>query len=81
MYTVYVLRDEKGKTYKGVTNDLQRRLREHLAGGTKTTSRMIGIKVAYTEIFDNFVDARKRECYLKTAAGRRFLKQKIGPLA
>ncbi|MBL8029690.1 MAG: GIY-YIG nuclease family protein [Candidatus Doudnabacteria bacterium] len=34
MYTVYVLRDKDGKLYKGMTKDLERRLKEHKYGHT-----------------------------------------------
>jgi putative endonuclease len=76
-FYVYVLRDNKNKLYKGVTNNITRRLKEHRSGKTRTTSNMEDINVVYTEIYDNFPEARKRELYLKTAAGRRFLKEKI----
>ena len=78
LYTVYVLKDSEGKLYKGVTNNLERRLREHRSGHTQTTSHMVELMVAYTEKFDNFVDARKRELYFKSAAGRRFLAKVLG---
>ena len=81
MFTVYVLRDQNGKMYKGMTNDIQRRLYEHDLGKTRTTSRMGSLQLVYYEKFDTFVEARKRELYFKTAAGRRFLKAKLGPLA
>lgn len=77
-YFVYVLRDKEGKLYKGMTNNLTRRLCEHKSGHTITTSRMGDLKVAYFEEFDNFNSARKRELYLKSAAGRRFLQKKLG---
>ena len=73
MYTVYVIQDSFGKLYKGFTNNLKRRLREHNAGHTITTSRMKDLKVVYTEEYDSFDKARVRELYLKSAAGRRFL--------
>ncbi len=75
MYTVYVIRDDKGKLYKGMTNDLPRRLKEHRSGKTVTTSKMGDLSVVYTEICQSFEEARKRELYLKSAAGRRFLKK------
>lgn len=78
MFTVYVLRDENNKLYKGLTNDLNRRFKEHRSGHTITTSRMSKLKIVYTEEYDNFKEARKRELYLKSAAGRRFLKNKLG---
>ncbi|QQR79215.1 MAG: GIY-YIG nuclease family protein [Candidatus Moraniibacteriota bacterium] len=74
MYTVYVLQDSLGKLYKGMTNDLSRRLAEHTAGGTKTTRFMSGLRVVYSEELSDRLSARKREKYLKSAAGRKFLK-------
>jgi predicted GIY-YIG superfamily endonuclease len=41
MITVYVLKGETGKRYVGITNDLPRRLREHLAKKSKG-SQVIG---------------------------------------
>ena len=60
-----------------MTNHLVRRLKEHKGNQTITTSKMGDLYVVYTEKYDTFVEARKREVYLKTAAGRRFLKEKI----
>ena len=74
-YKVYVLQSSDGKIYKGVTNNLSRRLKEHNSGQTKTTSRMKDLKVVYMEEYDNFKEARRRELYLKSAAGRRLLKK------
>jgi putative endonuclease len=76
MYTVYVLQDRSGKIYKGVTNDLARRFREHSSkNGSRTTSMMDNLKIVYQEGFDTFTKARAREVYFKTAAGRKFLKK------
>lgn len=82
MFTVYFLQDSNGKLYKGCTNNLERRVREHRSGHTITTSKMQDLEVAYTENYDTFDEARTRELYLKSAAGRRFLRTAgIGPLA
>ena len=80
-YIVYVLRDSKGKLYKGMTTNLRKRLYDHKSGHTRTTARMKSLSVAYTESFDTFDKARKRELYFKSAAGRRFLKTKLGPVS
>ncbi|MDO8569786.1 MAG: GIY-YIG nuclease family protein [bacterium] len=74
-YVVYILKDSNGKVYKGVTNNLQRRLKEHQRGHTDTTRKMHGLQVIYTEKARDWTEARKRELYLKSAAGRRFLKK------
>jgi len=75
MHTVYVLKDEVGKFYKGMTNDIRRRLREHKLGKSITTSRMKNLELVYSEKFDNFEEARERELYFKSAAGRKYLKK------
>jgi len=77
MYTVYVLKDKNSRLYKGVTNNLERRLREHRSGQTVTTAKMSEFEVVYTELFETFQEARAREKYFKTSAGRRFLKSKV----
>lgn len=73
MFTVYVLKD-KEKTYKGMTTDLEKRLKGHRSGNTRTTRSMKDFKVVYTNTFSKSEEARKHEKYLKSAAGRRFLK-------
>ncbi|MBI4833508.1 MAG: GIY-YIG nuclease family protein [Planctomycetes bacterium] len=78
MFTVYVLQDEKNRFYKGMTNNLLRRLSEHKCGKTKTTRNMKIIKVVYTEEYNDKIEAHKRELYLKSAAGRRFIKKMLG---
>jgi putative endonuclease len=59
-------------------NNLPRRLKEHKLGKTKTTKAMSELAVVYEETHNTFGTARERELYLKSAAGRRFLKNKIG---
>lgn len=77
MYTVYVLRDSLGKNYKGMTSDLSKRLLGHKSGNTRSTRGMKNIEVVYQETFEKSDEARKREKYLKSAAGRRFLKTRL----
>ena len=76
MFTVYILEDEEGKLYKGMSSNFQRRFSEHKRGKTITTRKMNGLKLIYCEKYDNFDEARKREKYFKTAVGRRFIKKK-----
>lgn len=77
-FTVYVLEDLNGKRYKGVTSNLNSRLKQHRAGHTRTTNKMKGLQLVYSEVYPTFTEARKREVYLKTAAGRRFLNKILG---
>lgn len=77
MYTVYILKSSNGKLYKGYTNNLKRRLKEHKQGKTITTKHIPALEVIYTENFSIIIEARKREKYFKSATGRRYLKNKV----
>ena len=77
-YFVYVLEDDFKKKYKGMTNDIKRRISEHKRGKTVTTSKMKNIKLIYSEQYLDFEEARARELYLKSAAGRKFLRNRLG---
>ena len=78
MYTVYVLKDKSGKTYKGATSNINERLAGHLSGNTRSTRMMDKPRLVYSEDYSTWQDARKRELYLKSAAGRKFLKKTLG---
>ena len=71
-YWVYVLRNELGKAYTGMTNNIERRLKEHNSGHTRSTKNHEWSIVFQEELQDR-TSARKREKYLKSAAGRRYL--------
>ena len=81
MYYVYVIQSEKfQRRYKGVSDNLSRRLAEHNSGKTKSTRAFCPWTLVYFEEFELFEEARARELYFKSAAGRRFLNEKIGVL-
>ncbi len=63
------------KTYVGYTLDVQKRLKEHNSGSNKYTSQFKPWELFYTETFDNKQQACKREKYLKSHAGRKFIKK------
>ena len=76
MYTAYVLYSEKFKKhYYGFTSDLEARLISHNELGRKDwTTRYRPWKVIYTEVFDSKLLAMKKEKWLKSGAGREFIK-------
>ena len=76
MHYVYILRSEKnGKLYKGSTNDLQRRVREHNLGKSTFTAGNGGPwKLIYYEAFLSKRDARREELFLKTGKGKERIK-------
>jgi putative endonuclease len=75
---VYILKSINFlKTYVGHTSDINLRLIQHNAGYSKYTSKYKPWKIIYTEIFPDSIVARKREKYLKSAVGRRWIKREI----
>jgi len=76
-YTYILYSRSHNRFYKGHCNDLERRLREHNNGRTKSNKAFRPWEIIYFETFDNEKDAILREKYFKTSAGRRFLKKKI----
>ncbi len=66
MHYVYILKSPKSKwLYIGYTTDLEKRLKEHAAGTTYTTSRLGTTELAYYEAFIDESDAKNREKQLK----------------
>lgn len=78
MYYVYVLQSEKDeKFYTGFTRDLEKRIEEHNSGVSKATNQRIPLKLVYYEFCLNHKDAMKRERYLKTTWGKRYIRNRI----
>ena len=66
MYYVYVLKSKvDGTTYIGYTEDVEKRLKEHNSGGTKSIKHKIPLELVYTEEYESKTEARKRELRLK----------------
>ena len=77
-FYVYVLRSEKDKNlYTGYTNNLNSRLVRHNTGKVESTKNRLPMKLIYWEGCLNQKDALLREKYLKTAWGKRYLKNRL----
>jgi putative endonuclease len=75
---VYVLRSRKdGDFYVGFTKDLRARVASHNKGAIPSTRRRIPFDLAYWEGCLNQADATQREKYLKTAWGKRYIKNRL----
>ena len=79
MFYVYILENETtGKIYTGHSTDLERRLREHndpSLGRRRYTRKQKGAwKLIYQEEFGSKSEAMRREKYLKSGAGREWIK-------
>jgi len=80
MFTVYVIQNESGKIYIGLTKDLTKRLLRHnhkLPVRKKSfTYKNKGVwKLVYKEMYNTQVEAYKREKQLKSFQGRQFVKR------
>ena len=79
MYVVYILislKDSK-RYYIGLTQDLQKRLKEHNASEAGYSKRYVPWKVETYITFDNKNLAEKFEKYLKVGSGQAFLKKRL----
>lgn len=70
MFYVYVLQSDKDKKlYIGFTNDLKKRLREHVQGKSLSTQSRRPLRLVYYESYASSEDARNRESRLKRFDG------------
>ena len=77
-YYVYVLRSlSDGLFYVGLTTNLRQRVQEHNRGNVSSTTKRIPLVLVYWEGCLNQKDATQREKYLKTAWGKRYVKNRI----
>jgi putative endonuclease len=66
MAFVYILQSETTKRfYIGSTDDLERRLSEHLRGHSPATRGRGPWRLVYKEQFDSVIEARRREYEIK----------------
>ena len=76
LYYVYVIESKERFLYKGMTDNLERRLVEHNNKALSFwTKRVTDLKLIYNEEFDNKTEALKQEKWLKTGVGRDYLKK------
>ena len=82
MYIVYIIQSKIDKRlYKGLTTDLDRRIKKHNSRRTKSTRPYKQWNIVYFEEYSSKEEARKREQFFKTGEGRELLKKIIGPVA
>ena len=67
MYLVYILKCSNGTFYTGITNDLERRFKQHKEGNGGHYTRSTGVEsVVYTEEHPDKSSALKREAQIKS---------------
>ena len=78
MCYVYILRSLKdNKLYIGSTRNLKKRINAHNYGKVRSTKSREPFKLIYCEKLEDYTKARKREKYLKTGSGRKWIKENI----
>lgn len=76
MYYVYILKSLKtGDFYKGLTNDLDRRIQEHISGESPSTRNRLPVELIHAEICLTRDKARQLEKFFKSGYGREIIKE------
>ncbi len=78
MVKVYVLKGSNGKRYVGITNDIERRLAEHRLHRSKGSQILGDFELLLVEEYEDHASARKREVFLKSGQGRKWLNNTFG---
>lgn len=77
-FYTYVIQSSKDLNfYVGYTNNLVKRIEEHNKGKVPSTKNRVPLKLIYWEGCLNQQDATRREKYLKTSWGKRFIKNRL----
>jgi putative endonuclease len=78
MFYVYVLLGTNdGKFYTGATSDLKERIRKHNNGQVPSTKNRRPLDLVYYEACMCKDDAFRREKYLKSSMGKRYLRNRL----
>lgn len=77
-FYVYVLKSKADhKFYTGYTSNIRRRIEEHNSGKVLSTKNRVPFNLIYWEGCLTSTDATRREKYLKTAWGKRYLHNRL----
>ena len=77
-YYVYVLLSLKDyKFYTGKTTNLKNRLNDHNSGKNISTKNRRPLKLIYFEGYLNKTDANKREVFLKSGSGKKYINKQL----
>lgn len=78
-YCVYILFSHKDHhLYTGFTTNIEQRVKNHNDGQTKSTAPRRPLELIFCEFYLFEADARKREMYFKTTAGKKAIKLMLG---
>ena len=67
--------------YKGTTHDLRKRETDHMQGRVARTRNRQPLALIHAEYTHDYTEARRRENWLKSGQGRKWLKEKYAWVA
>ncbi len=76
-FSYVLLSDRDNRFYTGTTSDLRRRIHQHTEGRVRSTAYRRPLKLIYYEACLSSDDALRRERFLKTGKGKRYLKSRL----
>lgn len=76
-YTYVVLSEQVGRFYTGYTADLRKRIGEHQHGRVRWTASRQPVRLVYYEACLSQEDALRRERFLKSGKGKRYLRNRL----
>lgn len=77
-YCVYVLLSLKDyRFYTGYTTNLKQRVEDHNLGKNVSTKNRRPLRLIYFEGYLDKVDAKKREIFLKSGSGKKYIKKQL----
>ena len=77
MFYVYLLLLNNKQIYTGFTTNLKYRIYDHKRGNVKSTVNRRPVKLIHYEVYLLEEDARRREKFLKTSDGKKFIRRQI----
>ncbi|WP_083993831.1 GIY-YIG nuclease family protein [Gelidibacter algens] len=79
MFVAYIIYSTKCcRFYVGMSSHFKDRLKTHNSGRVKSTKAFLPWELYYSEEFETRIEARKREKYFKSSAGRKWRKSNLG---
>jgi putative endonuclease len=77
MYYLYILQNKNQLLYKGISNNIQRRIKQHNQNRAVGTRGKGPWELVYSEVLPDRKTAREREKYFKSGIGREKLKELV----
>ena len=62
--------------YTGITKQLEKRIEQHNQGSSKFTSRFLPVRLIHFEEFSSYIEARKKEKWIKNFGAKKYLIKK-----